>query len=175
MAPRLRTIGRDEADPSIRADYDAFVKARGNVPNLFATLARRPGFMRAAAALLREALAPGETTVRLKELVALRVSRTNGCAYCLASHTKLALGAGATVADLAAVDDPAGGTLPEPEKAALRFADAVAAPGGRVPDAVYAELRRHWSETAIVEITAVAGAFAVFNRLAVALEVEVTA
>lgn len=174
MPPRLRTLGKDEADPSIHADYDAFLKARGNVPNLFATLARRPAVMRAAAALLREVLAPGEVTVRVKELVALRVSRVNGCDYCGASHTKLALAAGATEADLAAVKDPACGALPEGEKAALRYADAVSAVGGKVPAPVFADLRRHWSETAIVEITAVAGAFAMFNRLAIALEVEVT-
>ena len=81
MPPRLKTLSRDEADPSIHPDYDAFMNARGNVPNLFATLARRPALMRAAAALLREALAPGEVSVRLKELIAVRVSLANGCDY----------------------------------------------------------------------------------------------
>ena len=79
--PRLRTLGKDEVDPAARADFEAFEKARGKVPNLFATLARRPGVMRAAAALLRETLAPGEVPVRLKEMVAVRVSRGNGCDY----------------------------------------------------------------------------------------------
>lgn len=174
MAPRLRALRKDEVDPSARADFAAFLAARGNVPNLFATLARRPAFMRAAAALLREALAPGEVSVRLKELVALRVSLFNGCAYCFASHAKLAVAAGATVADLQALRDPALGPLPEPEKAALRFADAMTASGGRVPDDLYKKLRRHWSEAAVVEIAAVAGAFAMFNRLAIALEVDIT-
>lgn len=80
-APRLRTLGKDEVDPSVHPDFEAFEKARGKVPNLFATLARRPGLMRAAAALLREALAPGEVSVRLKEMVGVRVSRFNGCDY----------------------------------------------------------------------------------------------
>lgn len=81
MKPRLRALGPAEVDPSARPDFEAFLAARGNVPNLFATLARRPAFMRAAAALLREALAPGEVGVRLKELLALRVSTLNGCGY----------------------------------------------------------------------------------------------
>ena len=81
MAPRMRTLGADEADPSVRPDFEAFLRARGNVPNLFATLARRPALMRAAAALLREALAPGEAEVRLKELIGVRVSILNGCGY----------------------------------------------------------------------------------------------
>ena len=70
--------------------------------------------------------------------------------------------------------DPGLPSLAANEAAALRFADAMAAPGGRVPDPVYADLRSAWSETAIVEIAAVAGAFAMYNRLANALEVEVT-
>jgi alkylhydroperoxidase family enzyme len=81
MAPRLPVLGREQADPSVQADFEAFEKARGKVPNLFATIARRPGFMRAAASLLRETLAPGEVSVRLKEMVGLRVSRVNGCEY----------------------------------------------------------------------------------------------
>ncbi|MCK6479648.1 MAG: carboxymuconolactone decarboxylase family protein [Planctomycetaceae bacterium] len=81
MKPRLRALGAGEVDPSVRPDFDAFLKARGNVPNLFATLARRPALMRAAAALLREVLAPGEVPVRLKELIAVRVSAINGCDY----------------------------------------------------------------------------------------------
>ncbi len=81
MKPRLRTLAAAEVDASVKPDFEAFLKARGNVPNLFATLARRPAYMRAAAALLREALAPGEVPVRLKELIAVRVSRLNGCEY----------------------------------------------------------------------------------------------
>jgi alkylhydroperoxidase family enzyme len=46
--------------------------------------------------------------------------------------------------------------------------------GGRVPDGIYAPLRAAWSETAVVEIAAVAAAFAMYNRLANALQVEVT-
>ena len=174
MTRRLRALGREEADASVHADFDAFVKARGKVPNLFATLARKPALMRAVAALLREASAPGEVPVRVKEMVALRVSRANGCDYCAASHTKLAVAAGASEADLAAVQDPAGGALTEAEKAALRFADAVSAVGGRVPDPVWEALRKRWSETACVEIAAVAAAFAMFNRLANSLEVKIT-
>jgi uncharacterized peroxidase-related enzyme len=172
--PRLRVLPKAEADPSVHADYEAFLAARGNVPNLFATLARRPALMRATAAFLREAMAPGEVPARLKELLALRVSTINDCAYCLASHSRLARAAGATDADLEAARADGHGALPEPEKAALRFVAAVAAPGGRVPDPVFADLRRHWSDTAVVEIAAVAGAFSMFNRLANCLEVEVT-
>ena len=172
--PRLRALGRDEVDPAAHAEYEAFLAARGNVPNLFATLARRPAFMRAAASLLREAMAPGEVPARLKELIALRVSRANRCDYCAASHAKLARAAGATEDDLLAATDPGMGRLSDAERAALRFSEAMAQPGGRVPEETWAEARRLWSESAVVEIAAVAGAFSMFNRLANALDVEIT-
>lgn len=72
------------------------------------------------------------------------------------------------------MEDPACGSLPPAEKAALRFAGAMAAPGGRVPGELWAEVRSHWSGTAAVELAAVAGAFSMYNRLANALEVEPT-
>lgn len=70
--------------------------------------------------------------------------------------------------------DPGCGGLAPAESAALRLADAMAAAGGRVPEALFAEVRAHWSETAVVEIAGVVAAFSFFNRLANALEVEVT-
>ncbi len=174
MTPRLRALAKEEADPSVRPDLEALEKSRGRVPNLFATLARRPGTTRAAAALLREAFAPGEVSARLKEMVAIRVSRFNACEYCIDSHTKLARAAGATEDDLMAVHDAGCGELAPPEAAALRLADAVAAPGGKVADDLWTEVRAHWSETAALEITTVAAAFSFFNRVANSLQIEPT-
>lgn len=172
--PRLSILAKEQADPSVLADFEAFEKARGKVPNLFATIARRPGFMRSVASLLRETMSPGEVSGRLKELTALRVSRLNACEYCIASHTKLAREAGASEDDLLAVADPGCASLSPAESAALRFADAMAGVGGRVPEPLFAEVRGHWSEGAVVEIAAVVAAFSLFNRLANSLEIEIT-
>ena len=59
-------------------------------------------------------------------------------------------------------------------KVALRYADLVTQSGHAVTDQDYAELRRHWSEEEVVEITMVIGLFAYFNRFNDALRVEVT-
>lgn len=50
----------------------------------------------------------------------------------------------------------------------------MAAPGGRVPDDLWTEVRTHWSEGAALEIVAVAAAFSFFNRLSNSLQVEIT-
>lgn len=46
--------------------------------------------------------------------------------------------------------------------------------GGHVPDALWERAATHWNETALVEIVDMAAVFAMFNRLANALEVDVT-
>lgn len=77
-------------------------------------------------------------------------------------------------AALAGLQDPARHPFPPDQKAALRFADAMTDGPGHVPDEVYDELKRHWSEPQIVEIACVIGLFNYFNRFNNALHVEIT-
>ena len=59
-------------------------------------------------------------------------------------------------------------------RAAFHYADAVTASGHAVTDELYASVAAHWDPGQIVEITAVIGLFAYFNRFNDALRVEVT-
>src|SRR5215510_8102699 len=90
MAPRLRPLAPDAVDAKARALFDAFLRERGNVPNMFRTLAHVPALLETAYAHFRAVMAPGRVPAKVKELVAVRVSFANSCDYCLASHTKLA-------------------------------------------------------------------------------------
>ena len=57
---------------------------------------------------------------------------------------------------------------------AMRYADAMT-PTASVPsDSVYAEVREHWDNAQVVELTAVIGLFNYFNRFANALEIPPT-
>ncbi len=57
---------------------------------------------------------------------------------------------------------------------ALRYADAMTPTPGIVGELVFADLARHWSPTAVVEITAVICMYNFFNRFAHALDVPIT-
>jgi alkylhydroperoxidase family enzyme len=70
-----------EVDESIQQVFERFWNARGNVPNLFRVLALRPELFRTFNAHFDAALGPGTLDVRLKELVAVKVSRLNGSRY----------------------------------------------------------------------------------------------
>jgi alkylhydroperoxidase family enzyme len=80
--PRITPLHPDDAPDVARPVLEGFFKARNNVPNMFRTYARRPAAMKTAADHMN-ALWNQETTAdpKLKELVAVRVSLLNDCAY----------------------------------------------------------------------------------------------
>ena len=59
-------------------------------------------------------------------------------------------------------------------RSALDYADVMTPTPGVVSEAVFGEVARHWSPTAIVEITAVICMYNFFNRFAHALDVPIT-
>jgi AhpD family alkylhydroperoxidase len=82
----------DRASPEVRAIYDEImaVKGIGFVPNFWKTLASYPPLLEEVWRGLSQAMAPGRLDALTKELIALAVSATNGCTYCIRSHTAAA-------------------------------------------------------------------------------------
>lgn len=78
---RLTRLTADEIADGLRPTFDAFVAARGKVPNLFRVAAHRPAIAATLAAHLDAVMGPGEVPVLLKELLSVRVSRINDCEY----------------------------------------------------------------------------------------------
>ncbi len=72
------------------------------------------------------------------------------------------------------LNDPERYPFPPDQKAALLFADAMTRGGGEVPDDLFDELRRHFSEPQIVEIACVVGTFNYFNRFNNAFRMDIT-
>lgn len=79
--PRLSKLTLDQADTEVRHIFDRFLKERGNVPNMFRTVARCPEIMKTMTEHFRAVMATGTVSPKLKEMVAVRVSHLNGCEY----------------------------------------------------------------------------------------------
>lgn len=60
--------------------------------------------------------------------------------------------AGLTEAKIAAIDDESSELLTDRERAAVRFAEKLAVDHRKVDDALWAELRRHFSEGEVIEL-----------------------
>jgi alkylhydroperoxidase family enzyme len=79
--PRIRPLGPEDVGSEARAIFERFRSERGNIPTMFRTMALRPAIMETAEAHLRAVFATGSVDVRLKEMLAVRVSQINDCAY----------------------------------------------------------------------------------------------
>jgi AhpD family alkylhydroperoxidase len=108
---------------------------------------------------------------KLMHVLKLRASQINGCAYCLDMHSIDARAAGETEQRLYALD--AWRETPffdARERAALAWVEALThVSQTHVPDEVYDEARRHFSEKEIVDLTYVAATINAWNRIAIAL------
>ncbi len=143
-------------------------------------MARRIDFDRAAPAGL-QAMRGLERYVRgcglepeLLELVRLRASYLNGCAYCVDMHTKDARAGGESEQRLYAVPVWRETSFFTPrERAALAWTEAVTEVGRTgVPDAVFDEAREHFTEEELVNLTLAIVTINGWNRLAVSFRSE---
>ena len=105
----------------------------------------------------------------LLELVKLRASQINGCAYCLDMHTIDARAAGETEQRLYTLsawrDTP---FFTERERAALAWTEAVTLISeGGVSDAIYEEARKQFSDKELVDLTWAVAAINAWNRISI--------
>ncbi len=112
-------------------------------------------------------------STKLLDLIKLRVSQINGCAYCLDMHWKDLRAAGETEQRLYGLD--AWRESPyytEQERAALAWAEAVTViTDGHVPDPVFEQARRHFGEPELANLTLAIVAINGWNRLSIAFRV----
>lgn len=111
----------------------------------------------------------------LLELVKMRASQINGCAFCLDMHSKSARAAGETEQRLYVLD--AWRESPfysERERAALAWTEAVTRVAeNRVPEDVYAQAAQHFEERELLDLTLAITAINSWNRLAISSRAEV--
>lgn len=110
----------------------------------------------------------------LVELVSMRVSQINGCAFCLDLHSKDARKAGESEQRLYLLDAWRESPLySEREKAALAWTDALTRiADNHAPDWLYGEVRPHFSDTELANLTALIGLVNAWNRLATSLRYQ---
>jgi AhpD family alkylhydroperoxidase len=111
----------------------------------------------------------------LLHLIKMRASQINGCAYCLDMHSKDARAAGETEQRLYVLN--AWREAPfytERERAALAWTEALTLIAqNHVPDEIYDEVRQHFSEKELADLSLAVVAINGWNRLSISLRAEV--
>lgn len=140
-----------------RIEFEVFNAIAGDATQALRAL----GAVTAASGLERQML----------EVVKLRVSQLNGCAFCIQFHLNLArqIGVPAEKLDLVAAWEDAG-VFSAREVAALAWCEALTTHAARgASDAAYAAVRNVFSESEVVFLTVAIGTINQWNRIAGAL------
>ena len=115
-------------------------------------------------------LAKSSIEQKLLQLIEYRVSQINGCAYCLDMHSKDLRHVGETEQRIYMIsawrETP---LFTDRERAALAWAEAVTLLNkGHVPDEVYEEVRKEFSEEELIDLTLAVATINSWNRLNIA-------
>ena len=100
--PALPPIEYADASARVRAVYDDIMTSRKVdwINNFWKALANDPAALERTWESVKQVMAPGALDALTKELIYVAVSTTNGCEYCIASHTAAARKKGMTDAML---------------------------------------------------------------------------
>ncbi len=111
---------------------------------------------------------------RLLNLVKLRASQINGCAYCIDMHSKDLLAEGEPIDRLLGLEAWRESTFyDERERAALDWCEAVTLISRtHADDEIYERVRRHFTEQELVELTWAIAAINLWNRIAISFRAE---
>ncbi len=160
-SPRADTLS-DEA----RAIFDE-MNDYGPFRNLVEAMGHRPTILRHLFGMLLDLRDEAVLPRRALELALVTVSKLNECTYCISHHAPMLQVVGLSkegIARLPDVDDHP--ELDDLDKMVVRYAAAVTTRANRMRDAEVTDLRAHFSEAQIVELTwriALCGAFNRFN------------
>jgi uncharacterized peroxidase-related enzyme len=173
---RIPLLERDQVSPDIAAIYDALLKQRGVVPNMFKTLAHTPVLVRGIAGFLKSLLSDGALPGWYKELVATRLSVLLNSQYAISAHALSAKQKGASDDQIAAAKaNFETGPFSDKEKLGFRCAERLHRSAAEVDDAFFAQLKSSFTDPQIVELIATASAFELFPRLVDGLRIPTTA
>jgi AhpD family alkylhydroperoxidase len=91
-------IEYDQASPEVRAVYDDIMATRNTdwINNFWKAIAHDPVTLKRTWESIKQIMRPGALDPLTKEMIYVAISATNGCGYCIASHTASACKAGMT-------------------------------------------------------------------------------
>ena len=169
---RVPDIAPEELPPDLAAIYREFAGSYGPFANQVAVFAHVPAALRHLMPLLMELRAAKTLPKRALELAIVTVSQRNACHYCVAHHKPFLAVEGVSPAGADRLldyrDHP---ELDDSDKLVVEYAIAAWEHPNRILDALFARLRRHFSEAQIVELTLRITLCGFFNKFNDALQI----
>jgi len=152
--PVIAPLTHDQAAADVQPIFERLTKAFGNMPAFFATMARSPEALTHFMPLYGAVINKGLVEAKYKELAYLKTALINGCEYCFRAHSASAKKNGVTeeqIKNLAFYQRSA--AFDTKEKATLLYAERVTRGASGIREGALHELKKHYSDDQIVELT----------------------
>ncbi len=170
---RVRDIDPHELPADLARIYEDFAGTYGPFRNQVAVFAHIPPALRHLMPLLMELRAAQTLPKRYLELAIVAVSKLNECEYCVAHHAPFLAIEGVSPEGARRIleysDNP---EFDETDRLVVEYAIAVTERPNRLPETLFARLRRHFGDAQIVELTLRIALCGFFNRFNDALQIE---
>jgi uncharacterized peroxidase-related enzyme len=170
---RVRDIAASELSPELARIYGEFARSYGPFSNQVAVFAHVPAALKHLMPMLMELRAAGTLPKRYLEIAIVAVSKVNACDYCVAHHKPFLAVEGVSAAGVDRLldyrDHP---ELDEIDRLVVEYAFAATERPNRLAEAMFARLRRHFTEAQIVELTLRITLCGFFNKFNDALQIE---
>jgi uncharacterized peroxidase-related enzyme len=168
---RVRDVEIHELPADVQPIYKTFAEDYGPFLNQVKVFAHRPPAVKHIMGLLLELAEESLLPKRYLEIALVVVSKLNECRYCVAHHAPRLVDQGLpaeTVANILEDDCPG---LDEVDRLVRDYAVQVTTNANRMRDAIFGQLREHFSEAQIVELTLRTALCGFFNRFNDALQI----
>ncbi|MFV2034656.1 MAG: carboxymuconolactone decarboxylase family protein [Halocynthiibacter sp.] len=170
----------DEASPEQAALFEGCTKMLGRVANALRVASHSPKIAQALLGFMIPALreeVTGALSIKIKALAILKTSMLNGCAYCIGHNSSLGRAVGFSDEQIEAIEGDYNSSelFTAAEKAAIAWAECLTLKTYHQKPQVMEELKNHFSNEQIVEITMVSGFFNFWNRFTDGLQVDIEA
>jgi len=171
--PRVKPLSIDEVADEAREDYARYAAMFTGFENQVPVYAHSPAGLRHIFGMATDIRKAGNLPQRLVELAVVTVSQVNACPYCVAHHSPMAVEEGIAPETIDRILDPDPPGLGEVEKLVRDYAVLVTERAWGIRDQVFEDLRRHFSEAQIVELTMRIALTGLFNRINQALQIDI--
>lgn len=170
--PRVKPLSLDEVSEEAKADYARFAALFTDFENQVPVYAHSPAGLKHIFGMATDIKAAGNLPQRLVEIAVIAVSQTNACPYCVAHHSAMAVDEGVDPETIDRILEPDPPGLSDVEKLVRDYAVLVTERAWGIRDQVFEDLRKHFSEAQIVELTMRITLTGMFNRINQALQID---
>lgn len=170
---RVRDIEIHEVPEDVQPIYERFAREYGPFLNQVKVFAHRPVILKHIQGLLLELKDEAVLPKRYLEIVLVVVSRLNECSYCVSHHAPRLVEQGLAAETVERILEPDCPGLDEVDRLVRDYAAQVTGTPQYMHDGIFADLRRHFSDAQIVELTVRTALCGFFNRVNDALQIGI--